>query len=121
LVVLLNRRDPMALHCPVIELAPVPGRPMFPVISERAMIAWATRVASWLWFTPMVHQKETRFPSWIRVASSTRASAERPVSATTSSRGKPATWARYSSKPLVWASMKARSIQPRSISRLPRP
>jgi len=39
-------RDPIALHWPVIELAPVPGRPMFPVISARLMMACATRVPS---------------------------------------------------------------------------
>ncbi len=43
LVVLLNSRDPMALHCPVIEFAPVPGRPMLPVISARLIRAWAVR------------------------------------------------------------------------------
>ena len=50
----------MALHCPVMELAPVPGRPMFPVINARLMMACAVRVASWLWLTPIVHQNDTR-------------------------------------------------------------
>ena len=45
-VVLLNSREPIALHWPVIELAPVPGRPMLPVISARLMIAWAVRTPS---------------------------------------------------------------------------
>ena len=36
---------------------------MFPVINARLMIACAVRVASWPWLTPIVHQKETRFPS----------------------------------------------------------
>ena len=45
------------------EFAPVPGRPILPVISARLMIACAVRVDSWPWFTPIVHQKETRFPS----------------------------------------------------------
>ena len=57
-----NSREPIALHWPVIELAPVPGRPMLPVISARLMIACAVRVASWLWLTPIVHQNETRCP-----------------------------------------------------------
>src|SRR5262245_1670934 len=39
-VVLLNSREPIALHWPVIELAPVPGRPMLPVIRARLMMAW---------------------------------------------------------------------------------
>ena len=43
LVVLLNSRDPMALHCPVMELAPVPGRPMLPVSRARLMMACAVR------------------------------------------------------------------------------
>jgi hypothetical protein len=34
------------LHWPVIEFAPVPGRPMFPVSSASAMIACATRTPS---------------------------------------------------------------------------
>ena len=46
LVVLLNRRDPIALHCPVIEFAPVPGRPMLPVKSAIATIACARRTPS---------------------------------------------------------------------------
>ena len=65
LVVLLNSREPIALHWPVIEFAPVPGRPMLPVISARLMIACAVRTPSWPWFTPIVHQNETRLPSWI--------------------------------------------------------
>ena len=36
-------REPIALHWPVIELAPVPGRPILPVMSARLMIAWAVR------------------------------------------------------------------------------
>ena len=32
---------------PVMLFAPVPGRPMFPVISARLMSAWAVRVDSW--------------------------------------------------------------------------
>ncbi len=60
---LLNRREPIALHCPVIELAPVPGLPMLPVISARLMRLWAVRTPSWLWLTPIVHQIDTRLPS----------------------------------------------------------
>ena len=60
---LLKSREPIALHWPVIEFAPVPGRPMLPVIRARLMIAWAVRTAWWLWLTPIVHQNETRFPS----------------------------------------------------------
>jgi hypothetical protein len=59
-VVLLNSREPMALHWPVMELAPVPGLPMLPVNSESAMMACAVRTPSWLWLTPIVHQNETR-------------------------------------------------------------
>ena len=43
LVVLLNRREPIALHWPVMEFAPVPGRPMLPVIRATLMMAWAVR------------------------------------------------------------------------------
>ncbi len=46
LVVLLNSREPIALHWPVIELAPVPGRPMLPVNKAIAMIACASRTPS---------------------------------------------------------------------------
>ena len=59
---LLNRREPIALHWPVIELAPVSGRPMLPVSSARSISACAVRTASCPWFTPIVHQNETRFP-----------------------------------------------------------
>ena len=45
-VVLLNRREPMALHCPVIEFPPVPGFPTFPVRNARFMMDWAVRTAS---------------------------------------------------------------------------
>ena len=44
-VVLLKSREPIALHWPVIELAPVPGRPILPVIKARLMIACAVRTA----------------------------------------------------------------------------
>ena len=57
-----NSREPIALHWPVMELAPVPGRPIFPVMSARLMIACAVRVASCPWLTPMVHQKDIRRP-----------------------------------------------------------
>ncbi len=40
-----HSRLPMALHWPVMELAPVPGRPMFPVTRARVMMAWAVRTA----------------------------------------------------------------------------
>ena len=71
----------MALHWPVMELAPVPGRPMWPVSNARLMMACAVRVASWLWLTPMVHQKETR--SRVAMMSTRRWSVamEMPVSA----------------------------------------
>ncbi len=45
-VALPNSRDPIALHWPVIEFAPVPGRPMLPVMSARLMMACAVRVDS---------------------------------------------------------------------------
>ena len=79
-VVFEKSREPIALHWPVIELAPVPGRPMLPVMSARLMIAWAVLTPWWLWLTPIVHQNETRLPSWIRAAASSIASAPRPVS-----------------------------------------
>ena len=78
---LLNSREPIALHWPVIEFAPVPGRPMLPVISARLMIAWAVRTPSWLWLTPIVHQNETRSPSMISRASSSMRSPGKPVAA----------------------------------------
>ena len=61
-----NSREPIALHWPVIELAPVPGRPILPVMSARLMIACAVFTPWWLWLTPIVHQNETRDRSWIR-------------------------------------------------------
>jgi hypothetical protein len=36
---------------------------VLPVISARLMIACAVRVASWPWFTPIVHQNDTRLPA----------------------------------------------------------
>ncbi len=50
----------MALHWPVMEFGPVPGLPMFPVMRQRLMMAWAVRTPSWDWLTPMVHHIETR-------------------------------------------------------------
>ena len=38
-VVFEKSREPIALHWPVIELAPVPGRPMLPVIKARLIAA----------------------------------------------------------------------------------
>ena len=74
LVVLEKSRDPIALHWPVMELAPVPGRPMLPVISARLMMACAVRVASWPWLTPIVHQNETRCPRAMVLANSSNCS-----------------------------------------------
>ena len=73
------------MHWPVMEFAPVPGRPMFPVINARLMIACAVRVASWLWFTPMVHQNETRLPCRMVFASLQISSLDSPVAALTAS------------------------------------
>ncbi len=101
---LLYSREPMALHCPVIELAPVPGRPMFPPSRARAMIAWASRTPWWLWFTPIVHQNETRRPPWMSSASASIRSPGSPVSRATRSMPKPATAARSSANPVVCAS-----------------
>ena len=117
-----NSREPIALHWPVIELAPVPGRPMLPVMSARLMIACAVFTPWWLWLTPIVHQNETRDRSWIRAAASRiDAGAQSGLGGhplhVESARRKSAN----SSKPLVCASMNGRSIQPFWISRLARP
>ena len=45
-VVLLNSLDPIALHWPVIEFAPVPGLPILPVIKAKLIIDCATRTPS---------------------------------------------------------------------------
>src|SRR4030095_1402154 len=50
LVMFAKIREPIALHCPVTEFAPVPGRPMLPVISARLIIACAARVVLLSWF-----------------------------------------------------------------------
>ena len=118
---LLNRRDPIALHWPVIEFAPVPGRPMFPVISAIATIACASRTPSWLWLTPIVHQNDTRSRSWIVVTSFSIAAAGRPVASAVAASVYGSTAAANASKPLVCRSMKPRSIQPRVISRFAMP
>ena len=113
-VVLLNSREPIALHWPVIELAPVPGRPMLPVISARLMMACAVRTPSWLWLTPIVHQNETRLPSWMRsgeLDDLSVASGRWPRS-TRSQRVIGDELARTPRSPSVCASMKSRSIQP---------
>ena len=47
-------RVPIALHCPVIENGDAPGRPIFPVINARLLIALTVSVPFVLWFTPMV-------------------------------------------------------------------
>ena len=114
---LLNRREPIALHWPVIELAPVPGRPMFPVMRARLMMAWAVRVPSWLWFTPMVHQNETRAPAPMVVARSWRAATGSPVAALTFAVVKGCTWAAKASNPAVWRATKSPSTWPPSMRR----
>ena len=91
----------MALHWPVMELAPVPGRPMLPVISARLMIACAVRTPSWPWFTPIVHQNDTRWPSWIVRAKASMSSTLRPQRSATASGGNPSTCSQNASKPLV--------------------
>ena len=102
-------------------LAPVPGRPMFPVISARSMIACAVRVDSWPWFTPMVHQKLTRLPSAMRATQRSKSSRGRSAASQARSGVNPATNLAKSSKPLVCASTNARSIAPRAMSALAMP
>ena len=80
-----NSRDPMALHCPVIEFAPVPGRPMLPVSSARSIRAWAVRTPWWDWLTPIVHHSETRSPSAMVRARRSNSPAVMPTSSTTRS------------------------------------
>lgn len=111
-VVLLKRREPMALHCPVMELAPVPGLPMLPVMRERLMMAWAVRVASCPWLMPMVHQKDTFFPWWMVVASFSNISGVIPDCWWTSSGVNFSTWLAKSWYWVVWEVMKFWSIQP---------
>ncbi len=84
---LLNSREPIALHWPVMEFAPVPGRPMLPVISARLMSACATRTPSWLWLTPIVHQNDTRFPLWIVSANDASCASLSPVASATRAGG----------------------------------
>ena len=50
------------------------------------MIASAARTPSWLWFTPMVHQNETRSPAWMVAANRSSSSGPTPVVVTTRSR-----------------------------------
>ena len=45
-------QEPIALHCPVMLFAPVPGRPMFPVMSARLMIALRGAGGLVAWLTP---------------------------------------------------------------------
>jgi hypothetical protein len=116
-VVFDHKREPMALHCPVMELAPVPGRPMLPVRRARSMMAWARRVPSWLWLTPMVHQNDTRFPEAMVSAMSSRASTGRPVAALTRSGVKASTWAAKPSNPSVEAATNSLSTAPQAMSR----
>ena len=84
------------------------------------MIACAVRTPSWLWLTPIVHQNDTRLPLVDRRRRAARCcSRGRPVAATVAlERERLRRDAANSSKPLVCASMNARSIQPRAISRL---
>src|SRR5688572_25124788 len=87
-VVFENKREPIALHWPVMEFGPVPGLPILPVIRQRLMIAWAVRTPSWDWFTPMVHHQETRLPGSETVrASDSICSTDRPVFSATEAGG----------------------------------
>ena len=106
-VVFEKSREPIALHWPVIELAPVPGRPMLPVKRARLIAAWAVLTPWWLWFTPIVHQNETRLDRSIRPAASMIVCDASPVSLATSAGSNRRTNAANSSKPRVWASMNA--------------
>ena len=54
LEVKLASREPIALHCPVMENGAAPGRPICPVSSARLQIALTVAVPMVLWFTPMV-------------------------------------------------------------------
>ena len=98
-----------------MELAPVPGLPICPAINARLMIAWAVRVDSCPWFTPMVHQYETRGRVAMRSTSVSNNSSGILASAHTFSGVNPLTAAANASKPRVCASMNARSTAPRRI------
>ena len=47
-------REPIALHCPVIENDDAPGRPMLCVMRQRLLIAFTVSVPWSEWFTPML-------------------------------------------------------------------
>jgi len=79
---------------------------MWPVISARLMIACAVRVASWLWLTPIVHQKETRSRVRIIVASFCNVASGTPVSRRRVAGVKSDTKAANDSKPVVCAEIK---------------
>ena len=79
---MLYARDPIALHCPVNELAPVPGLPIFPVINAIFIIACAVLTASYPWLTPIVHQIDTLSPLLISSTNSKILSASIPVAST---------------------------------------
>ena len=119
-VVLLNSREPIALHWPVIEFAPVPGRPMLPVISARLMIACAVRTALMALVDahrPPERDALARRESSGRTARSLRR-AGRVSAATRSSVIVLRRTPRSRRSRCVWAAMKSRSIQSRSISSL---
>ena len=107
-----NSRDPIALHWPVIELAPVPGRPMLPVMRARSMRACAVRTPWWLWLTPIVHQNDTASPPAMASAMRCIWSGGTPLSCSTRSRVKSATNRAKSSNPSVCSATKPVSTAP---------
>ena len=90
-------RPPIAFGCPVNENGPAPGRPMFPVASERLISARFLSTPEVLWLAPIVHIVRTGpFEAIIRAAS-TISWAASPVMSAARSADQPASEAANSS------------------------
>ena len=104
-------RPPIALGCPVSENGPAPGLPIWPVARCRLISAVFLAVPLLLWFRPWQYRdrvgpRANQRAAWTRSASGT------PHSLAVSLGGKSRTRSRRASKPRVWVSMNARSVNP---------
>jgi hypothetical protein len=111
-------RPPMALGWPVSEKGPAPGLPICPVARCRLISAAFLAVPLLDWFRPWQYRLSVvRAGGWPSMPANQRAAVNRsslamPQVCATRSGVQSRTIALSASKPLVWAAMKAASVQP---------
>ena len=77
---------PIALHCPVIDIGPVPGRPIWPRMAARVLINVTVSVPCTEWLTPIVQAMHSRSAPAIASAAASKVASSIPHAAAVAAR-----------------------------------